>query len=243
MIHMKERIVVSTNDVIIGKVNRGSFRFPIEFDIIGLKQAINDAVYDTGCSHSLISVDSLNLEQKSISKFKEQLIYDVNTYIYTGAGVESSTSAKKTELIQLGQKLKKLNKLKQGLRGNNEAEEVLRSEIDQNLKNIILDPQNKNIRFGYKVTNLKIDGVNIGDFDIRLAFDMGNVNLIGMHIIRELYTKIFSKNNTIYLLAKKNSPLADTELDIAMDGLMKQLEMQDETILESNYVHTFSKKN
>lgn len=240
---MKERIVVSTNDVIIGKVNRGSFRFPIEFDIIGLKQAINDAVYDTGCSHSLISVDSLNLEQKSISKFKEQLIYDVNTYIYTGAGVESSTSAKKTELIQLGQKLKKLNKLKQGLRGNNEAEEVLRSEIDQNLKNIILDPQNKNIRFGYKVTNLKIDGVNIGDFDIRLAFDMGNVNLIGMHIIRELYTKIFSKNNTIYLLAKKNSPLADTELDIAMDGLMKQLEMQDETILESNYVHTFSKKN
>lgn len=234
---------MSTNDVIIGKVNRGSFRFPIEFDIIGLKQAINDAVYDTGCSHSLISVDSLNLEQKSISKFKEQLIYDVNTYIYTGAGVESSTSAKKTELIQLGQKLKKLNKLKQGLRGNNEAEEVLRSEIDQNLKNIILDPQNKNIRFGYKVTNLKIDGVNIGDFDIRLAFDMGNVNLIGMHIIRELYTKIFSKNNTIYLLAKKNSPLADTELDIAMDGLMKQLEMQDETILESNYVHTFSKKN
>lgn len=234
---------MSTNDVIIGKVNRGSFRFPIEFDIIGLKQAINDAVYDTGCSHSLISVDSLNLEQKSISKFKEQLIYDVNTYIYTGAGVESSTSAKKTELIQLGQKLKKLNKLKQGLRGNNEAEEVLRSEIDQNLKNIILDPQNKNIRFGYKVTNFKIDGVNIGDFDIRLAFDMGNVNLIGMHIIRELYTKIFSKNNTIYLLAKKNSPLADTELDIAMDGLMKQLEMQDETILESNYVHTFSKKN
>ena len=234
---------MSTNDVIIGKVNRGSFRFPIEFDIIGLKQAINDAVYDTGCSHSLISVDSLNLEQKSISKFKEQLIYDVNTYIYTGAGVESSTSAKKTELIQLGQKLKRLNKLKQGLRGNNEAEEVLRSEIDQNLKNIILDPQNKNIRFGYKVTNFKIDGVNIGDFDIRLAFDMGNVNLIGMHIIRELYTKIFSKNNTIYLLAKKNSPLADTELDIAMDGLMKQLEMQDETILESNYVHTFSKKN
>lgn len=237
MIHTKERIAVSTNDVIIGAINKGSFHFPIQFEIMELKQAINDAVYDTGCSHSLISVDSLNLGKKSISEFKEQLIYDVNTYIYTGAGVESSTSAKKKELVLLGQKLRQLNKLKQSLIGSNKAEAVLQSKIDQNLKDIILDPKNKNIRFGYRVSDFKIDGVNIGDFEIRLAFGMGNVNLIGMHIIRELYTKIFSKNNAIYLLAKKNSPLADIELDIAMDELIAKLDLVDNTILESNYIH------
>ena len=231
---------MSTNDVIIGAVNKGSFYFPIEFEIMGARQAINDATYDTGCSHSLISVDCLNLNGKSISEFKEQLLYSTNVYLYIGAGVESNTPEKKEELTQLGQKLKKLNKLKHSLIGNTKAEAVLQSKIGQNLKDIILNPKNKNIRFGYKVSDFKIDGASIGDFEIRLAFGMGKVNLIGMHIIRELYTKIFSKNSTIYLLAKKNSPLAETELDIAMDNLMEQLELLDETVLESNYVHTFS---
>lgn len=235
----KGRIAVSTNDIIIGTVKRGSFHFPIEFEIMGLKQAINDAVYDTGCSHSLISVDTLSLGEKSISEFKEQLLYDVNTRIYIGAGVESSTSAKKAELALLGQKLRQLNQLKQSLIENDNAKTILQQKIGQQLKDIILDPKNKNIRFGYKISDFKIDGVNIGDFEIRLAFGMGNVNLIGMHIIRKLYTKIFSYNNQIYLLANKNSNSADSELDKTRDELLEQLDMvNDEQLAMSNFVYT-----
>lgn len=229
---------MSTNDVIIGAVKNGSFRFPIEFEIMGMKQSINDAVYDTGCSHSLISVDSLSLGELPIDEFKERLIYDVNTCIYTGAGVESSTEAKKKELAQLGHTLRKLNELKKKLIGNSNAEAILHKKVGEGLKKVILE--SPNIRFGYKISDLKIDGVSIGDFEIRLAFGIGNVNLIGMHIIRELYTKIFSENDTVYLLTKKKSPLADMELDIAMDELKEQLEMLDKTVLESNYINTYS---
>ena len=193
------------NDVIIGVVDRGSFRFPLEFELLNNKQAITNAVYDTGCSHSLISVDSLNIGNLSIEEFKEQLLYDTETYLYAGAGVESNTVKKKLQLEQLAKSLKQINDLKKSLIGDEKAEDNLRNNISESLKDTILDPQNKNIRFGYKIKNLKIDGVDIGDFEIRLAFNMGNVNLIGMHIIRELYTKIFTNNNKIYLIAKKNS--------------------------------------
>lgn len=36
---------------------------------------------------------------------------------------------------------------------------------------------------------------------------------------------------------KKNSQLADIELDIAMDELIAKLDLADNTILESNYIH------
>lgn len=235
---MKERIVAGMNDIIIGTVKSGSFHFPIEFELMGMEQSIDYAVYDTGCSHSLISVDSLNLGETNINEFKEQLLYSVNTYICTGSGVESSTEAKKKELANLGQALRKLNALKKKLIGNNNAEAILHEKVGERLKRIILE--SPNIRFGNKISGLKIDGVSIGDFDIRLAFGLGNVNLIGMHIIRELHTKIFSENGTVYLLAKKKSPLADIELDIAVDELKEHLEMLDKTVLEANYINTYS---
>jgi len=45
-----------------------------------------------------------------------------------------------------------------------------------------------NIRFEYLAVNYTIDGVLIGNF---------HVNLIGMHIIKELYTKIYAINNKV----------------------------------------------
>jgi hypothetical protein len=234
---MTRRDAVSTNDTIIGVVERGSFHFPIEFEMMGIRQSINNAVYDTGCSHSLISVDSLSMDDNYRANFKEKLLYDVHTSTYIGSGVESSTPAKKKELAQLGKQLKQLNNLKNNLIGNKDADVILQKQISLELKNTILDPNNKNIRFGYRVSDFKIDGVVIGDFEIRLAFNMGSINLIGMHIIRELYTKIFSGNNHIYLLAKKNSLLADAELDAVIDELKEHFEFLDTTILESNYIN------
>jgi len=64
MIPMKRRKTVSTNDTIIGEVRGGSFRFPIQFEMFGENQSIEGAVYDTGCSHSLISASSLFLGNK-----------------------------------------------------------------------------------------------------------------------------------------------------------------------------------
>lgn len=85
--------------------------------------------------------------------------------------------------------------------------------------------ESKLIRYEYEAINYKIDGVKIGDFNIRISFDLSKVNLIGMHIIKELYTKIFSFHNQTFLLAKKLTPLADIELDTTMDELREQLEL------------------
>lgn len=61
---------MSMNDIIIGMVDKGSFRFPIEFDMFGIHQYIDNVTFDKGCSHSLISAKSLNLGDKSIETLK-----------------------------------------------------------------------------------------------------------------------------------------------------------------------------
>lgn len=62
MIHMKGKNVVNTNNIIVGKIKNGSFRFPIEFHMFGMKQKIQKVTFDTGCSHSLISIKSLSID-------------------------------------------------------------------------------------------------------------------------------------------------------------------------------------
>ena len=134
---------MSTNDTIIGMIERGSFHFPIEFDMFNNHQYIPDATFDTGCSHSLISVKSLNIGNKSISDLKKEALYDIDVKLGLGKGIESK--------------------------------------------------------------------------DINTE-----------HLKKILYTKIFSDNNQIFLLAKKNTPLADNELDITMAELKEQLELLNE---------------
>lgn len=59
-----------------------------------------------------------------------------------------------------------------------------------------------------------------------------------MHIIQKLYTKIFTLDNNIFLLSKKNTPVADVELDVAMNDLRKQFKLSEDLVLEANYVNT-----
>lgn len=60
------------------------------------------------------------------------------------------------------------------------------------------------------------------------AKSLNKVNLIGMHIIKQLYTKIFSAKGQIFLVAKKSTPLADTELDNIAAELKEQIELLSE---------------
>lgn len=247
MTHLRERIAVNTNDTIIGIINKGSFHFPIEFDMFDEHQLITEATFDTGCSHSLISIGSLNLGNNSnivngdykqiLEKLKEDALYDINIRLSIGRGVES----KNIDIRQLKAYITKINALKRKLLDNKcdkeEARILLKNTyITDEMKSIIT--QNKNlIRYQFLAHNYTIDGVQIGDFYVNISFDLENVNLIGMHIIKELYTKIFPADNKIFLLAKKNTPVADTELDIVMDEIKEQIESLDDTILESNYIY------
>lgn len=234
----KEMGTVNMNDVIIGVINKGSFHFPIEFEMFGEQQYVADATYDTGCSHSLISASSLNLGTKTIDDLKKELLYDINVNLFIGLGVES----KGINISDIKRYVNKVNNLKQQLVNKgvpkDKAEEVLRKHITTEIETAILS--SKMVRYEYLASSYKIDGVEIGDFKVRVSFNLKNVNLIGMHIIKELYTKIFSRNGKIFLLAKKNSELAEIDLDVALDELTEELELSDsidDRALEANYIN------
>lgn len=122
--------------------------------------------------------------------------------------------------------IREINNWKKQLKGIDRASEILKTRITEEIQSRILT--SKLVRYEYEANDYTIDGVKIGDFKVRVSFDLNKVNLIGMHIIRILYTKIFSNNNQIFLLAKKNTPLADNELDITMTELKEQLDLLNE---------------
>lgn len=213
---------MSTNDTIIGAIERGTFHFPIEFHMFNNHQYIPDATFDTGCSHSLISVKSLNIGNKSIVDLKREALYDINIRLGIGKGVES----KDINTNQLKADVREINGWKKQLKGRDKATEILKTNITEEMQLRILE--SKLIRYEYEATDYEIDGVRIGNFKVRVSFDLSKVNLIGMHIIKELYTKIFSDNNQTFLLAKKKTLIADTELDRTMTELREQLELLNE---------------
>lgn len=92
---------MNTNDTIIGAVDRGSFHFPIEFDMFSNHQYIPDAIFDTGCSHSLISIRSLNPGNKSIEELKKEALFNVNIRLGIGKGIESKNIRIKAYTIRV----------------------------------------------------------------------------------------------------------------------------------------------
>ena len=191
------------SDVIIGKVNRGTFRFPIEFELFGEEQVISDAVFDTGCSHSFISAKSLVTGDKSLDELKEEALYDAHVQLSIGKGIESND----IDTTELKRQIKIINTIKQ---------HVLKNNIDLNLSKTLITNQiqietltsilnSKLIRFGYTVKGYTINGLCIGDIDIKVSFHTGQTNLIGMHIIKELSTTIRAIGDEVYLYAIKNT--------------------------------------
>lgn len=73
--------------------------------------------------------------------------------------------------------------------------------------------KSKFVRYEYTALNYKINGVEIGNFNVKVSFDIAKSNLIGMYIIKELYTKIFCEDNQVFLLSIRNSPKAEDVLN------------------------------
>lgn len=122
---------MSTNDTIIGIVDRGAFRFPIEFDMFGIHQYIGNVTFDTGCSHSLISVKSLNIGDKSIEELKREAFFDLDVTLIIGKGIESvdiDTEQLQNDIVKINRcknQLKAAHKIKQ------EVEILLRQCISE----------------------------------------------------------------------------------------------------------------
>lgn len=188
-----------SRNVLIQNVKSGSFKFPITFTMYD--EAINarGVTYDTGCAHSLISVDSLNL-QMDRNKFQLDLLYDKSIKLNVSRGVEAQSI--NTNDIRL--LVNKINAIKAS---NVTVEEAIASnKITKNEINKIL--ASKNVRYEVIVKDYTIANLNIGDIQVRLGFNLGETNLIGMHIIKELCTYVFNyKNNNILIAIQKSGDL------------------------------------
>lgn len=210
---------MSTNDTIIGVIDKGSFRFPVEFDMFGIHQYIDNVTFDTGCSHSLISVKSLNIGDKTIEELKRAAFFDSDVTLIIGKGIESvdvDTEQLQNDIVAINRCKKQL---KADCRSEQETEITLKSHVsEESIQRVLRSPL---IRYDYMAANYTIDGVMIGNFKVRVSFDLGKANLIGMHIIRELYTKIFSEKGRVCLLAAKNPETIENELD----AFRQQLEL------------------
>lgn len=205
--------------IIIGEVKYGSFYFPIDFEIFNLQQSIPNAIFDTGCSHSLISVDSLGIGNKSIGQIKTDIFYNKDSRLEIGIGVETLNS----ELHQTRLLVNKVNNIKTHSKDNKTVEELINKYIT--LEGIELLQNSKNIRYRYKIKDLHIDKVLIGNYDVRLSFNT-EVNLIGMHIIKDLYTKIYSHNGNIHLYAiKKEEDDVLDKIENSLNGIGKIIEV------------------
>lgn len=243
---------MSTNDVIVGQLDRNVFRFPIQFEMFGIKQYISDAVFDTGCAHSLVSIANMNTGQHTIEELCEMQYYNIYALVGTGLGVESQG----VDIRELSKAIRLLNEVKKALQSKAFTEEQNREVIDNYItpeyKKLILE--SKNTRYECRAKEYTIDGVNVGDIDIRVSFTLGNVTLIGMHIIKQLYTKIFNKDNEVYLLSTLNNEDAETklnetfkEISECIDSLSEQelneyTEEIDFQALEANYINTLVQK-
>ena len=67
--------------------------------------------------------------------------------------------------------------------------------------------KSKNVRFEYMAHNYTI--VASGDIHVRVSINTEHKNLIGMQIIRNLYTKIFCMEEHVFIIAARNKALSD----------------------------------
>ncbi len=197
---------MSTSDVIVSKIEKGSFKFPVQFELFGNNQNILEATFDTGCSHSLVSVSSLNIGNKTIKDLEHEALTDVDVMLAIGVGVESNNEQTKNVRKYIRQINKIKEQLKQQGKSKSDSKNILKRKITPKIENIISN--SKNVRYEYIAHNYSIDGVEIGDIYIRLSFHTEHKNLIGMHIIKKLYTKIFSVDTSIFMIATLDRALS-----------------------------------
>ena len=124
---------MNMNDVIVSKVDRGSFKFPIQFELFGNRQNISNAVFDTGCSHSLISANILNIGNKSLEDLEHEALMDIDVVLAIGAGVESNIK----QIKELRKYVESINSLKAELRKITQTKDYIKFSLANAIKNNI----------------------------------------------------------------------------------------------------------
>lgn len=243
------------NNYLIKEIEKGSFYFPIAFRFLTRRVELVRACYDTGCAHSCISynliadkryrdimliTDELIREkekQEYVRKLKIKSIFNPRVLLCGGFGVESQDDESIREYRKLSKYIHKINKIKQEELSRCTDIGKIQNKLKEYITSDILDRiiGNKNVKYEYKVTGYTIVNMYIGDTSIHIDYDHDNVALIGMHVIKDLDTRIFPTENGICLVAT-------TEGAETLDKLVKDILNDDEYIdfseqdYEANYV-------
>lgn len=246
---------MTMNNYIKKEVIQGCFYLAIQFKFKKILKNIDKAVYDTGCYHSCISYNLIadkkyigltqirdkqlreKEKQRYIRELKIKGIFNPNVKITCGFGVESQSNDDRQAYANITEHIKMINRIKQ--EGLNKHKDIgsIKNELCSYITNDILEQIlcNKNVKYEYKVTGYTIVNMYIGDTSIHIDYDHDNVALIGMHVIKDLDTRIFPTENGICLVAT-------TEGAETLDKLVKDILNDDEYIdfseqdYEANYV-------
>ena len=140
-----------------------------------------------------------------MNTLQHDLLTDVDVLLAIGIGVEAFPN----DTNEIKRYVKQINNDKLNLKSKGFSKQYAKQKLEQMIPQTVenLISKSKNIRYEYTVHNYTIDNINLGDTVVRLSFNTNNKNLIGMHIIQSLYSKIFKLENAIFLIASLDNTL------------------------------------
>lgn len=192
-----------TNEkAIVKEMINNKFRCVIEFKLFDKQQKIPKVVYDTGCMNSLISADSLEIDGDT--KFQLKILCDKDTKLAIAKGVE----AHNINMNDIKNSISIINDIKNKYNNSKEIFNHIKMELSkEDIKRIL---KSKNVRYHIKVEDFKIDDIPIEDVYLSIAFNIGQLNLVGMSIISKLTSLIFNSKGKTYLIFDKQSEDANS---------------------------------
>jgi hypothetical protein len=177
-------------DYISSIMIKNQFRLRWEFQMLSRRYSL-DAIFDTGCSNTMISynllVNKKEIEQTFRKYIKKQALIKGDAKLNSGRGVESQSLQDKQQGSSMLYTINKYN-----VKG-------VKSLTDDEIKRLL---DYKNLRFVYKASDMRIAGCKCENHDITISYDYDNVALIGMEIIKDFHTIICTKAGRTLLFAK-----------------------------------------
>lgn len=184
------------------------------------------ATFDTGCAHSFVSANCIyghDITKEYKTQLKLQAIKSKNVRLTIGCGVESKSDEKAKEFEEI-----KLIILKR----NKDIASLTQDDIDK-----LLNCQN--IKALYKIKKSVLAGYKLDDSSIMVSYDFDNVVLVGMNIIKNLYTIIGTKGSHTMLFAKfRYMNGLDTLFNEAKSNFNAIPNSEDECYIELNNFQT-----
>lgn len=216
---------MNTNYIAIELDECNTFRINMRFELFGKGLRIPHACFDTGCNTTLISLD------ETITNIKQtELLYDPSIKVTLSFGVEGKQNKNNIELQNM---IKTINSVKNQYPDKNIIQEKLNNIKDKALNNI-------HLRYIVNAQNILLNNMQIPDTEVLVAFNLFDSFLIGMNIIKQLRTQIYSIEKGTYLISTLNSNNADQiiEENLYID-LLEQTQniTTDNSAVRANYIH------